>query len=95
MPTYPDPFEAVEKLRAQRRAMTIEESLTTVQTQPITRGQLLDLDIILCFMEAAAELFSSDYADDVFNIRNSLVPYVEGEPWFDPELEEGQDAEEE
>lgn len=88
MPPYPNPLETAEKLRERRRQMTTEEALQEVPTNRITAGDLLDLDIILCCMEAMAELFSQDFADDVHNIRSRLVPWVEGEPWFDPELEE-------
>jgi hypothetical protein len=46
----------------------------------ITRGDLKRLDRIIVFVEAMASFFSSDYYDDLWNMRNGMVPFEPDHP---------------
>lgn len=71
--SYPDgdPNEAAIKAELDR----LGEELVVV----ITRGDLKRLDAVCAFVESMAQLFSEDMADDMFNLRNGMVPFKDGE----------------
>lgn len=54
----------------------------------ITRGDLERLDKIITFTNAVAELFSADFYDDLWNMRNHMVPFEPGDEHYDPEIDE-------
>lgn len=89
----PDPFEAMESLRVKQRVQWNDgTSLDPVETQPITKGELVRLDMMVTCFQAMAELFSTDFADDAWNLRNSLVPYQPGDEHYDPDGDEPDDS---
>lgn len=53
-----------------------------------TRGDLARLDRIITFAESMAELWSEDFADDLFNLRNHMVPFRPGDEHYDPDGDE-------
>lgn len=58
----------------------------------VRRGDIERLDKVTVFVEAMANLFNDGFADDLFNLRNGMVPFKEGEAralgLFDPEDDE-------
>ena len=53
----------------------------------ITRGDLERLDKMITLFEAMAELFTEDFYDDAWNMRNAMVPFVPGDKLFDEPTE--------
>lgn len=54
----------------------------------ISRGYLERLDNIVAFFDAIADFTYPGLYDDAWNLRNHLVPFVEGDAHFDSEAEE-------
>lgn len=53
----------------------------------IYRGDLERLDRVITFVEAMAELFSEDFYDDLWNMRNGMVEFQPGDKHYDAELQ--------
>lgn len=54
----------------------------------IRRGDLKQLDKIITFVEAMADLFSADFYDDLWNMRNGMLPFQPGDEHYDAESAE-------
>lgn len=54
-------------------------------TVKIRRGDLKRLDKIITFVEAMAQLFSEDFYDDLWNMRNGMIEFQPGDEHYDEE----------
>lgn len=79
---WPAGEEGEEEIRADI-ANSLERLVVVIR-----RGDLTRLDKILTCMEAMAKVFDSDMADDVFDLRNGMVPFKLGDEHYDAEADD-------